>query len=164
MLRDMALDLPERALVVVDSAALVYLAEGDSASPRRAVVEFFLRRAAAGELRLAASTVAWAELLELPLARRDPGLATRYRMLLSDSRRIALREVDVVVAEEAASVAASLGPSRRRSLSSNDIFHIATAIVLGADAVLTNDEDWVAVPRCPPVILVDELAAELEPY
>jgi hypothetical protein len=38
---------------------------------------------------------------------------------------------------------------------------IATAVALGATAVLTNDEAWRAVPRCPRIILVDELAAEL---
>jgi len=71
-----------------------------------------------------------------------------------------LRELDVAAADAAAALAAALPGALRRSLSSGDIIHIATAIAIGATAVLTNDEAWRAAPRCPPLILVDELAAE----
>jgi predicted nucleic acid-binding protein len=158
------MDLDPRGLsaVLVDSSALVYLTELDAGAPRRAAVERFLESAAERGTRVFASTVAWAELLEAPLARGDEALATRCRSLLSDSRRIVLREVDVEVAEAAAAVSASLPPERRRKLSANDCIHIATALVVGASAVLTNDEAWRSVPRCPRLILVDELAAEAE--
>jgi predicted nucleic acid-binding protein len=155
-------DSNDRSVVLIDSSALVYLAELEAGAPRRAAVERFLESAAERETRIFASTVAWAELLEAPLARGDGELATRYRSLLSDSRRIVLREVDVEVAEAAAAVSASLPPERRRKLSTNDCIHIATALVIGASAVLTNDEAWRSVPRCPPLLLVDELAAEAE--
>lgn len=150
---------PSGSMVLVDSSALVYLVEGEPLSPRRRAVEAVLERAKAGEIGLVASTMAWAELLESPLAAGDPELAARYRRLLADSSLIVLREVDVAVAERAAALAASLKGPRRRSLSTGDLIHIATAIELGADAVLTNDEDWGAAPGCPPLLLVDELAA-----
>jgi predicted nucleic acid-binding protein len=150
------------SLVLVDSSALIYLVEGEASSPRRRAVEGFFAKAALKGARFVASTLAWAELLEAPLARGDAPLATRYRSFLSDSSRIVLREVDVAVAEEAAALSASLPAARRRSLSTGDLIHIATAIVLGAEAVLTNDEAWREAPRCPPLLLVDELAAELE--
>jgi predicted nucleic acid-binding protein len=156
--------LTRGSLVLADSSALVYLEEGEIDSPRRAALENFLARAAETGVRLAASTVAWAELLAAPIARDDRGLADRYRILLSDSSRIFLREVDVAVAEEAAAVSASLPPALRRTISGNDLIHIATALVLEADAVLTNDEAWRSVPRCPPILLVDELAAGMEAW
>lgn len=158
----MEIDLPEGAIVLVDSSALVYLVEGESGSSRRGVMENFLVEAAQRRLLLVASTLVWAELLEKPLAAGDAALASRYRALLSDSTRLELRVVDVAVAERAAALSATLAPAFRRSLSAADLIHIATALVAGASAVLGNDEAWRDVPPCPPLILVDELAFERE--
>jgi predicted nucleic acid-binding protein len=157
----MDLDMVHGAIVLVDSSALVYLVEGKSLSPRRAAVERFFAEAETRGTRLVASTFAWTELLEGPLARGEHELAAAYRRLLADSSRIALREVDVSVAETAAELAAAMPNARRRTVSSGDLLHIATAIATDAAAILTNDEAWRSVPRCPPLVLVDELAAEI---
>jgi predicted nucleic acid-binding protein len=151
------------SLVLVDSSALVYLIEGAEDSPRRGAVKRFLAEAESRGTRLCASTVAWAELLEGPLASGRLELASAYRRLLADSGRILLREVDVAVAETAAELAAALPAARKRIVSGADLLQIGTAIALGATAVLTNDEAWRSVLRCPPLILVDELAAEGSP-
>jgi len=156
----MTLDLPPGSLVLVDSSALVYLVEGEPLSPRRIAVEGFFAAASTRGARLFASTIAWAELLEGPLAKGDRELAARYRAFLADSSRIVLREVDVAVAQAAAELAAALPAARKRSFSGGDLLQIATALALGAKAVLTNDEEWRIVPRCPRLFLVDELAAE----
>jgi predicted nucleic acid-binding protein len=150
------------ALVLVDSSVLVYLVEGERASPRRAAAELFFAEAAACGTRVVASALAWMEVLSKPLASADQGLASRYRRLLADSTRVELIVVDVAIAERAAALLASLPPASRRGISEADAIHIATAIEVGASAVLTNDEAWRRVPRCPPLILVDELAAEGE--
>ena len=68
--------------------------------------------------------------------------------------------MDVAVAERAAVLSASLAPALRRRLSPADLVHMTTALVLGASAVLGNDEAWREIPSCPPVIPVDELAFE----
>jgi predicted nucleic acid-binding protein len=151
------IDLPAGALVLVDSSALVYLIEGAPGSARRSAVERFFDEAETRPWRVIASTLAWAELLEKPLAAGLPELAARYRGILADSSRVELRVVDVAVAEQAAALSASLSPSLRRALSSADVLHIATAIVAGARAIFGNDEAWRGVPLCPPLILVDEL-------
>ncbi len=148
-------------MVLVDSPSLVYLVEGEPSSKRRRAVELFLAEAEARGWRILASTLIWAELLEKPLADGDEELASRYRRFLS-SRSLELRIVDVAVAESAAALSASLAPALRRALSSTDIFHIATALCLGASAILGNDEAWRGVPSCPPLVLVDELAFELD--
>jgi predicted nucleic acid-binding protein len=150
------------AVVLVDSSALVYLVEGERSSTRRAAVERFFAEATSKGTRLVASTIVWAELLEGPLTSGARESADAYRRLLADSSRIELREVDVAVAEAAAGLAAALPGAKRRSISSGDILHVATAIAIGAASILTNDEAWRAISRCPPLILVDELAAAWE--
>ncbi len=140
--------------VLVDSSALAYLVEGAPDSPRRRAVERFLEEACDSGSEIVASAIAWAELLEGPLRGGDPGLADRYRSFLADSSRVRIAVVDVAIAEEAAALRA------RRKLGLADSLHIATAIVLSARAVLTNDEDLRDVPECPRVFLVDELARD----
>ena len=155
-------ELAPGSIVLVDSSALVYLVEDEPSSPRRRAVETFMAESKEKGWRLVASALAWEELLEKPLCSGDAELAARYRRLLADSRRIELRVVDVAAAEGAAVLAASLAPARRRWISSADLVHVATAIAAGAKAILGNDESWRELRSCPPLILVDELAAELE--
>ena len=148
------LGLAPGSLVLLDSGPIVYLVEGNP-GPRPAVAASFLEAADSGALRLAVSAIAWSELLEGPLSAGDEALAARYRRLLADSRRILVVPVDVAVAEEAARLGAGGG---RKPLGLADRIHVATAIVIGAEAVLTNDEAWASEPACPRVLLVDELA------
>lgn len=156
-------NLADGSIVLVDSSALVYLVEGEPASPRRRAVEAFMAEAGGKGWRLVASALVWQELLEKPLRSGDAELAARYRRLLADSRRIELLVVDVAAAEGAAALAASLAPSRRRWISSADLIHVATAIAAGARAIFGNDESWRELPSCPPLILVDELVADIDP-
>ncbi len=130
----------------------MYLVEYPEDSPRRLAVERLLREAHREGTSIAASATAWTELLEGPLRSGDPATADRYRSLLSDSSRIRIEPVDAAIAEEAASLRA------RRRIGLADSLHIATARIIGADAVLTNDEAWRGVPECPSVLLVDELS------
>jgi predicted nucleic acid-binding protein len=153
----MDLDLSPGAPLLIDSSAFIYLIEGEASSPRRAAVERFLAAAAQARTRLVASTIAWAELLERPLAAKDEERAIAYRRLLSGGS-VELLVVDVAVAERAAVIRAALPQSARRSLSDADAIQIATAVEHGARAILTNDEAWRAAPDCPPLFIVDELA------
>jgi predicted nucleic acid-binding protein len=139
-------------LVLMDASPLVYLVEGEPGSPRRKAVEAAMSAMTLAGARLVASTVVWTELLAAPLRRGDDALATAYRSLLSDSSRITLESVDAAIAERAALLRST------RDLELADSIHIATARILGAAAVLGNDEAWRRVPECPPLLLVDELA------
>jgi predicted nucleic acid-binding protein len=98
--------------------------------------------------------------------------------MLADSSRIVLEPLDAAIAEVAAIVIAA---SRDR-VSTTDAIHIATAFVIGADAILTNDEAWRGIvagldeaalrqiagdkkrgaPRRPEVLLIDELLFEFD--
>lgn len=147
------------ALVLLDTAPLVYLVEGNG--DRAAVARSFAEAAREGTLRLAASVLVWTEGLTAPLAAGDRMRADAYRKTLADSSLVALEPVDVAIAEQAAALRAAAP-----SLAAMDALHLATALRLGADAVLTNDEAWrtlaaAAFPRGPRVLLVDELAFSL---
>jgi predicted nucleic acid-binding protein len=166
-------------LVILDAAPIIYLVEGDAVpagraavrrSERNGVARFFADAAREGNLRLAASTVAWTEVLAGPLAEGDGEKAASFRRALADWRLLTLEPVDVAIAEEAARLSAL--PVRPGFA---DAIHLATAAVLGAAAVLTNDDAWpaavaaagsgasphAAAYRSLRVLLVDELAFEL---
>lgn len=158
-----ALGLGPGDLVLVDSGPLIYLS-GPSGR-RRETVEAFFEAAKAGGLGLVASTLAWTEVLRGCLAPGDRDAAEAARRLLADSARIRLEPLDVAVAEEAATLLAVC----RIELA--DAVHVATAIVSGARALLTNDEAWRGLALdgrkkggrgLPRVLLVDELAFMLD--
>ena len=159
-----ALGLKAGGLVLVDSGPLIYLSEVP-AGRRKKTVEAFFEAAKAAGLDLEASTLVWTEVLRGCLASGDRGAAEAARSLLADSTRIRLEPLDVAVAEEAASLLAA------GRLELADAIHIATAIVTGAQAMLTNDEAWRDLVQdrekkggrgLPRVLLVDELSFMLE--
>ncbi len=133
----------------VDTSCLVYLLESGGVSNRGRVVASALDAAHRGGVRVVASVIAWTELLA-----GASGAASRdaARAFLADSSKVELEPVDVAVADEAA----RLRNCCRLPLA--DALQIATAIVAKADAVLTNDEAWRAIPACPRALILDELA------
>lgn len=160
----LALGFKSGDLVLVDAGPLIYLS-GESAGRRKETVEAFFEAARAVGLNLAASTLVWTEILRGCLASGDRLAAESARRLLADSTRIRLEPLDVAVAEEAAALLAA------GRIEMADAIHIATAIVAGAKALLTNDEAWrdLAEDRekkggrgLPRVLLVDELAFMLD--
>jgi predicted nucleic acid-binding protein len=96
-------DLPENALVLMDSAPIIYVLEAHSRlGPRfRPLFEAH----AAGQLRFAVTTVTVAEVLAGPLQAGDEVLASRYRSILESWQPLAL---DMDIAESAARLRASL--------------------------------------------------------
>lgn len=176
-------------LVLFDTAPLIYLIEGGATegkfrenipgstreADRRSVSRFFASAARAGDLRLAASALAWTECLAGPLAEGDRGRADQFRQVLADSTFIRVEAVDVAVAEEAACLIGRSPRGGRSGLGFADCVHLATAVVIGAAAVLTNDEAWRSAvkaaaqetgPRAAAyrrliVLLVDELCFDL---
>jgi predicted nucleic acid-binding protein len=140
----------EGGIVLLDSNCLIYLVEGPER--RGAAVRRFMDAAREAGARFSVSAIAWTELLDGAIRRKNQALATRYRGLLADSSFAVIEPVDVAVAEEAARIKASCG------LGLSDCFHLGTALVIRADAILTNDEAWRSVEGLPPILIVDELA------
>jgi len=92
-----------------------------------------LVRHAAGDLRLAVTTVTIAEVLSGPLKAGEEALAKRYRAVLESWIVIAL---DADIAESAARLRASYG------LKLLDAVQLASALAINAAALVTHERDF----------------------
>jgi predicted nucleic acid-binding protein len=126
--------LPQGALVLIDSAPIIYLLEEHPKfAPRfRPLFE----RHEAGGLQLAVTTISIAEVLTGPLSRSNEVLARRYRAVMHSWQVI---DLTVDIAESAARLRASL------KLKLPDAVQLASATAIGADALVTHDRDFTAV-------------------
>ena len=124
-------ELPEGALLLIDSAPIIYVLE---AHPRFASRFGPLFEAhAAGRVRFAVTTITIAEVLTGPMKAGDEALARRYRAILESWRPIAL---DVDIAESAARLRASL------RLGQADAVQAASALAINAVALITHGRDF----------------------
>jgi predicted nucleic acid-binding protein len=123
--------LPENALLLVDSAPIIYVLEehAELASIFRPVFEAHEN----GLVRLAVTTVTLAEVLTGPLRTGDEVLAERYRSTLKSWYVV---DLDSEIAESAARLRASL------KLKLADSVQAASALAIGADALVTHDRDF----------------------
>ena len=126
------------ALVLDDSAPIIYLLEDHpKLGPRfRPLFE----RQAAGEVLFAVTTVTVAEVLSGPLAVGQEVLAKRYRTVLESWEVV---ELSIDIAESAARLRARL------KLKLPDAIQVASAIAIGADALVTHDRDFSSVTSLP---------------
>jgi predicted nucleic acid-binding protein len=126
--------LPENALLLVDSAPIIYVLEDHSefAPEFRPVFEAHEN----GLVRLAVTTVTLAEVLTGPLSTGDEVLAERYRSTLKSWFVV---DLDPEIAESAARLRAAL------KLKLADAVQAASALAIGADALVTHDRDFSAV-------------------
>lgn len=123
--------LPKGALVLVDSAPIIYVLEAHATfAPRfRPLFE----RQAAGDLAFAVATTTIAEVLTGPLQAGEEALAKRYRAVM-ESWQVVNLTADI--AESAARFRASL------KLRLADAIQVASAIAVNADALVTHDRDF----------------------
>jgi predicted nucleic acid-binding protein len=123
-------DLPAQALLLMDSAPIIYFLEAHPKfAPRfRPLFEAH----AAGLVRFAVTTITVAEVLTGPLQARDEALARRYRAILESWRVV---ELDVDIAEGAARLRASL------RLKLADAVQAASALAINA-VLVTHDRDF----------------------
>ncbi|MDP1533302.1 MAG: PIN domain-containing protein, partial [Rubrivivax sp.] len=123
--------LPENALVLLDSAPIIYFLEGHPKLGPRFTPLFEAH--GTGRLRFAVTTITIAEVLTGPLQAGDDALAQRYRAILESWQPIAL---DVDIAESAARLRGSL------PLKLADAVQAASALAVNAAALVTHDRDF----------------------
>jgi predicted nucleic acid-binding protein len=124
-------DLPAQALVVLDSAPVIYFLEGNRKfGPRFAPL---FEAHAAGRLRFAVTTITVAEVLAGPLQVGDDAVARRYRTVLESWQVV---DLDVDIAESAARLRASL------HLKLPDAIQAASALAINAAALVTYGRDF----------------------
>jgi predicted nucleic acid-binding protein len=124
-------DLPEKALLLIDTAPIIYFLEDHPEFGARFAPLFAAH--AAGRLRFAVTTVTVAEVLVGPLRAGDDALAQRYRAILQSWQPVAL---DVDIAASAARLRASL------RLRLADAVQAASALAINAIALVTHDRDF----------------------
>ena len=124
-------DLPDRSLVLVDSAPIIYVLERNPKLAPRFVSLFEAH--AQGRLRFAVTTIAIAEVLTGPLQAGNDALARRYRAVLESWQVVPL---DLDIAEQAARLRASL------RLKLADAVQAASALTINAAALVTHDRDF----------------------
>ncbi|SRR6266542_1156463 len=122
--------LPENALLLIDSAPIIYVLEDRQFATR---FQPLLDLQAAGAIRLAITTVAMIEVLTGPFATGDEALARRYRTMFDSWRVVGL---DSAIAESAARLRAQF------RLKLADAVQLASALAIGADALVTHDRDF----------------------
>lgn len=127
-------DLPEGALLLIDSAPIIYYLEDHPKFAARFEPVFELH--GSGAFRFAVSTVTIAEVLTGPLAAGEEAVAGRYRAILESWKVVAL---DVDIAEHAARLRS------RFRLRLPDAVQVASALAVNADALLTHDRDFSSV-------------------
>lgn len=120
--------------MLVDAAPWIYLLEDHPTFAPKFTGLF--EAAAAGEIELALSTVALAEVLTGPCKAGQTALAKRFEAALTSYRV-------VPVTTPIASLAAQLRAQYRLKLP--DALQLATALEIGADALVTHDRDFSAV-------------------
>lgn len=124
-------DLPDQALLLLDSAPVIYFLEGHPKfGPRFAPL---FEAHAAGRLRFAVTTITIAEVLGGPLKAFDDALARRYRAILESWQPV---DLDVDIAESAARLRASL------RLRLPDAVQAASALAINAAGLVTHDRDF----------------------
>lgn len=127
-------DLPEGAKVVVDSAPLIYWLEDHRSFAERYAGLFEAH--ADGQLTLAISTITVAEVLAGPFKKGALALAKRYERALS---ALDVEPVSPAIAVSAARLRARYG------LKLPDALQLATALEVGAEALVTHDRDFARV-------------------
>ena len=120
--------LQDGALVLVDTAPIIYVLENSVQHAARFTPLF--ARHEAGSLELAVSTVTLGEVLTGPLANGEEAIARRYRTLFESWRIV---ELTADIAEQAARVRAQY------RLKLPHAVQLATALAINADALVTHD-------------------------
>lgn len=126
--------LPQNALLLVDSAPIIYVLEDhpELAPMFRPIFEAHDR----GLVRFAVTTITLAEVLTGPLSNGDEVLAEKYRATLKSWFVV---DLDAETVESAARLRAAL------KLKLADAVQAASALAIGADALVTHDRDFSAI-------------------
>lgn len=124
-------NLPDQALLLLDSAPVIYFLEDHpKLGPYFAPM---FEAHAAGRLRFAVTTITVCEVLTGPLRSRNDAVVRRYRAVFDSWQLV---DFDVDIAESAARLRASLG------LKLPDAIQAASALAINATALVTHDRDF----------------------
>jgi predicted nucleic acid-binding protein len=138
-------------LIAVDTSPFIYFIEQHPGYIER--VRPFFSAVDNGEISVITSTITLTEVLVVPLRKDDAWMLDQYTQILLRSRNVSTIEVSHEIAAEAARIRS------RYKFKTPDALQLATAVVGGADAFLTNDAMFARVAPLE-ILFVDDLAAD----
>jgi predicted nucleic acid-binding protein len=139
--------------LLLDTNCLVYLLEATNGPDHEYMVTLF-RSAARGDTELLTSTVSLAELLVGVARRGTRADVERAQRAFFGLRGLSSRPVDIDIARESAMV------RERTGLKLFDAIIVATGVVNGADALISNDRQLVRADHGLRAIYLSEAAAQ----
>lgn len=139
-------------VLALDSAPVIYFIEANPVY-EDLVNEVFLH-IDSGKVQATTSLITLTEVLVYPLENHFTSLADDYRNLLLRTRGLQSHEITAPIAEKAAELRAKYS---NKALKTPDAIQIATAILTGCNAILTNDMGWKVVTEIEVIILDDFL-------
>lgn len=131
----------------VDTAPLIYYVEEHLAYVEK--MEYILNLVENTSLEAVSSVLTLSEVLVVPVRMGAHRLAQQYRSILMNREFCTLVSITVDIAIRAASIRA------RYRINLPDALHIASAIVFGCDAFLTNDHKLRVVQELNVLVLDD---------
>ena len=137
-------------IVGLDTAPLIYFIEQNPDYLK--IVREFFSSIDRGEFLVVTSTLTLTEVLVHPLRNGNTQLAQQYQNILLNQDNFTTFSVSSEIAKLAAELRAT------SNLRTPDAIQIATAIINGADFMLTNDTSWPNLPKLQ-VIVLDEIKA-----
>lgn len=141
-------DLADCGLVVLDANVLIYQLEG--MLPYVELTSSLMTASAGGSIRLVISALTIAEILAGPYRHEDPSRVAAVQDFLQSLPNATIQPMDLAVADRAAWL-------RNHGLRMPDAIVMATAFVVAADALVTNDIVFQrAIRGAPKVLLLDE--------
>jgi predicted nucleic acid-binding protein len=151
-LADLTKKLQQCPALALDSAPVIYFVE---ASPvyEKLVNEVF-SLVDSGNIQAFTSLITLTEVLIYPLENNFNELANSYRNLLLHTRGIQSLEITAPIADKAGELRAKYS---NKVLKTPDAIQIATALLAGCNAIITNDLGWKAVTEIEVIILEDYL-------
>jgi predicted nucleic acid-binding protein len=134
--------IPDGSTIVVDSAPIIYVLDGTNKGLSSKYLPLF-KAAEKGRVAIAVSTITVAEVMAGPMMHGNHVLAERYKQALSHAPN--WRAVDLTI--DIAALAARMRAKYRLKL--GDAVHLATAIDIGAFALVTHDRDFSKISEIP---------------
>lgn len=129
--------IPHGAIVVVDSAPIIYFLENHAKFAERFAP--FFDAAESGELEVTISAITLAEVLTGPLQHGNELLAAQYERALTSATGWRVFAVNQQVAVQAARLRTVY------KLRLPDAIQVATAVVVGAHALVTHDKAFAKI-------------------
>jgi predicted nucleic acid-binding protein len=130
----MGLELKIGDIVFVDTAPFIYFFE------RHPVyfpyVEKLVNNVYSQDARIITSIITLIEVTTLPVRMGNQSLVREYRDYLTKSNHIRMLPIDLIIAQQAALIRGQY------SIKTPDAIQLATAIVSGANHIVTNDFQW----------------------